>query len=167
MADAPTIDATYSGPTGGRVPSPWSTRPPPHFGPRSSLIPIQRGLRFALRALGERWVGAPPSPSLRLSKHRTSVKKSSIWSRKKSPIWGMCSVSPRYYDLINRQAGCPLNLPLPERPGFSLASVGGSGPMDRGSFVLLILPLGFLVLEPILVLLPVGHGSAFERISRG
>jgi hypothetical protein len=40
---------------------------------------------------GERGVGAPPAPSLRLSKHRPSVKKSSIWSRKKSPILGMCS----------------------------------------------------------------------------
>jgi hypothetical protein len=65
--------------------------------------PDLQGLRFALvpwgkvsacpdlRRMGERGVGAPPAPSLRLSKHRPSVKKSSIWSRKKSPNLGMCS----------------------------------------------------------------------------
>jgi hypothetical protein len=37
------------------------------------------------------------------------------------------------------------------------------GAMDRGSFVL-ILPLGLLVLEPVLVLLAVGHGGAFEGL---
>ena len=61
--------------------------------------------------------GAPnlrsPSPSLQLSKYKPSVKKSSIWARKKSPILGMCSEPPRYNNLINRQAGRPLNLPLP------------------------------------------------------
>jgi hypothetical protein len=70
-------------------------------------------LRFALRTMGERGVGAPPSPSLLVSKHTPSVKKSSIWSRKKYPKWGMCSGPPWYYNLINRQAGRPLRLPLP------------------------------------------------------
>ena len=53
------------------------------------------------------------SLSLRLSKHTPSVKESSNWSRKKSPILGMCSDPPRYYNLINRQAGRPLKLPPP------------------------------------------------------
>jgi hypothetical protein len=70
-------------------------------------------LRSALRTMGERPTYAPPSHSLVVSKHTSSVKKSSIWSRKKSPIWGMCSGPPRDYNLINRQAGLPLRLPLP------------------------------------------------------
>jgi hypothetical protein len=61
--------------------------------------------------------GAPnlrsPSPSLQLSKYKPSVKKSSIWARKKCLIWGMCSEPSQYYNLVNRQAGCPLNLPPP------------------------------------------------------
>jgi hypothetical protein len=44
-----------------------------------------------LHRMGERQTYAPLSPSLRLSKHCPSVKESSIWARKKSPIWGMCS----------------------------------------------------------------------------
>jgi hypothetical protein len=78
--------------------------------------------------MGERGVGAPPFPSLLVSKHKPSVKKSSIWGRKKSPMLDMCFDVPRYYNLNNRQAGRPLNLPLPERPGISIASGGGTGP---------------------------------------
>ena len=87
-------------------------------------LPLSDGARSAqadLRRMGERGVGAPPSPSLRLSKHTPLVKESSIWSRKKSPIWCMCSDPPRYYNLNNRQAGCPLNLPPPKSsPAFHL-----------------------------------------------
>ena len=36
------------------------------------------------------------------------------------------------------------------------------GPSDWSLFALLILPLGLLVLEPVLVLLAVGHGGTFE-----
>jgi hypothetical protein len=66
-----------------------------------------QGLRFALvlwgklsvcaalRRVGERQSDAPPAPSFRLSKHRPSRKKSSSWSRKKSPILGICSDAPR------------------------------------------------------------------------
>src|SRR5215211_2415859 len=72
--------------------------------------------------MGERGVGAPPFPSLEVSKHSSSVEKSPIWARKKSPILGICPGPPRYYNLINRQAGHLLNLSSPpERPGFSLA----------------------------------------------
>jgi hypothetical protein len=52
---------------------------------------------------GEAPTPRSPFPLPRLvSKHRPSVKKSSIWRTKKSPIWGMCSEPPRYYNLINR-----------------------------------------------------------------
>jgi hypothetical protein len=73
---------------------------------------------------GERQPHAPHSPSLGVSKHRPYVKKSSIWSSKKSPIWGMCSSPLRYYNLINRQAGRPSS-PSEDQPGFSL----GIGPV--------------------------------------
>ena len=39
-----------------------------------------------LSGKGERGVGAPPSPSLVVSKHSPSVKKSPIWARKKWPF---------------------------------------------------------------------------------
>jgi hypothetical protein len=92
-----------------------------------ALMP-QGYLCAELHRMGERPTYTPPSPSLRLSKHRPSVTKSSIWARKRSLIWGMCSGPPRDYNLNNRQAGCPLPLPLPEQPGFSLASGGSPGP---------------------------------------
>jgi hypothetical protein len=64
--------------------------------------------------MGDRQTDNPPFPLTRLvSKHKLSVRKSDIWSRKKSPILGMCSGPPRYYNQINRQAGCPLDLPPP------------------------------------------------------
>src|SRR5215213_7656647 len=75
----------------------------------------------------------------------------------------MCSAPPRYYNLINRQAGCPLNLPSQSGPVFLLPLRAVLGPMDRGSFVLLILPAGLLVLESVLVLLAVGHGGALKK----
>src|SRR5215207_2583436 len=53
--------------------------------------------------------GAPnlrsPFPLLGGIKAHPSVNKSSIWGTKKSPILGMCSDPPRYYNLIRRQAG--------------------------------------------------------------
>src|SRR5215208_5130235 len=62
-----------------------------------------------------------PFPSLEVSKHTPSVKKSSIWGRKNSLICSMCSDPPRYYNVINGQAGCPLNLPPPQSaPAFLL-----------------------------------------------
>src|SRR5215208_7214038 len=68
--------------------------------------------------------GAPsqrsPFPSALVSKHTPSVRRSPIWSRKNSPTWSMCLEPPRYYNLMNRQAGCPLNIPLPEPQGRSL-----------------------------------------------
>jgi hypothetical protein len=74
----------------------------------------------------------------------------------------MCSA--RLYNQINRQAGCPLELPPSQSsPAFLLPLAAVRGAMDRGSFVL-ILPLGLLVLEPVLVLLAVGHGGAFEGL---
>jgi len=88
----------------------------PSRGLRPFALPHSHAARLAcadLLRMGDRQSADPPSPSLRLSKHRPSVKKSSIWSRKKSPIRGMCSYPPRYYNPINRQAGCPLNLPPP------------------------------------------------------
>jgi hypothetical protein len=110
VADALTLGATYSKLEGGRVPM---ERALLTTGRALLSYPLLRGLRFALRTMGERQPNAPPSPSLLISKHRPSVKKSSIWSRKKSPIWGMRSGPPRYYNLMNRQAGRPLNLPPP------------------------------------------------------
>ena len=65
-----------------------------------ALLTTGRALRYALRKVGERQPNTPPSPSMRLSKHRTSVRKSPIWSRKKSLIWGMCYYPTRYYNLI-------------------------------------------------------------------
>ena len=64
-------------------------------------------LRFAFAKKGERQTYAPLSPYLGVSKHPPSVNKSSICGTKKSPILGMCSGPPRYYNLIRRQAGCP------------------------------------------------------------
>src|SRR5919107_1731181 len=82
--------------------------------PSICLALVLQGYPYAdLHRMGKRGVDAPPSPSLVVSKHRPSVKELSIWSRKKSLIWGMCSDPPRYYNLINRQAGCSLNLPPP------------------------------------------------------
>src|SRR5215211_1958300 len=113
--------------------------------------------------MGERQPYAPPSPSLLVSKHTSSVKKSSIWRRKKSPILGMCSGPTRYYNLTNRQAGCPLNLPLSSQsdPAFLMPVLAVLGPMDRS---LLVLPVFLTVfaLEPVLVHLAVGHGGSCE-----
>jgi hypothetical protein len=53
--------------------------------------------------------------------------------------------------------------PSQERsPAFLLPLLAILGPMDRGLFVLLILPMGLLVLEPLFVLLAVGHGGVVE-----
>src|SRR5215210_5427331 len=79
--------------------------------------------------MGDCQTDHPPYPLARLvSKHTPSARTQSTWGTKKSLICGMCSGPPRYYNLLNRQAGRPLNLPLPEQPGFSLASGGGSVP---------------------------------------
>jgi hypothetical protein len=103
MADALTLGATYSSVQGRARPLPWEHAPALLTTGRALLsYSCSAALRFALRRMGERQTYAPPSPSLRLSKHSPSMKKSSIWSRKKSPILGMCSGPPRYYNLINR-----------------------------------------------------------------
>jgi hypothetical protein len=90
--------------------------------PSICLVLMSQGHPCAdIHRIGERQTYAPPSPSLEVSKHRPSVKKSSIWARKKSPILGMCSAPPRQYNPVNRQAGYPLNLPPPESgPAFLL-----------------------------------------------
>jgi hypothetical protein len=68
------------------------------------------------------------------------------------------------YNQINRQAGCPLELPPSQSsPAFLLPLAAGLDPMDRGLFVLPILPT-VLTLKPVLVLLSVGHGSALEGL---
>ena len=107
-----------------------------YHGPELSVY-LTPALRFALLRMGEHQSPVPPSPSLRLSKHRPSVKKSPNWARKKSPILGMCSDPPRYYNPINRQAGRPLRLPpSQERPGFSVdCPPVVLGPMNRALFV--------------------------------
>src|SRR5215208_5701994 len=69
--------------------------------------------------MGERQPHAPPSPSLGVSKHTPSVRESFIWRRKKSPIWGMCSDPPRYYNLTIVKPGAPLSPSEERRPGFS------------------------------------------------
>src|SRR5215218_7716529 len=113
--------------------------------------------------MGDCQTDDPPFPLSRLvSKHTHSVRRSPNWGRKKSLILGMCSGPPRNYNQINRQAGCPQRLPPSQSgPAFLLLLATVLGAMDRDSFVLLILPLGLLVLEPVLVLLAVGHGGAF------
>jgi hypothetical protein len=80
-----------------------------------SFCPSHKGGALNLRS---------PFPSLLVSKHRPSVKKSSIWARKESPIWGMRSGPPRNYKSLNRQAGCPQRLsPSQERdPVFLLTA---------------------------------------------
>jgi hypothetical protein len=114
MADALSLGATYSSVRGSARPLPMERARPPHYWPRSSVV-SSCSAAFALPFA--QWGSAKPtiphSPSVRLSKHQPSVKKSSIWARKKSSIWGMCSGPPRYYNLFNRQAGRPLNLPPP------------------------------------------------------
>src|SRR5215216_3999363 len=69
--------------------------------------------------MGERQPHTPPSPSLGVSKHTPSVRESFIWRRKKSPIWGMCSDPPRYYNLTIVKPGAPLSPSEERRPGFS------------------------------------------------
>jgi hypothetical protein len=59
-------------------------------------------------------------PPWRLSKHTPPPNSSSIWGRKKSSIWSMCSGPPRYYNPINRQAGRPSSPSEERRPGFSV-----------------------------------------------
>jgi hypothetical protein len=81
-----------------------------------------------IRRMGEVQRDAPIPPSTLVSKHTPSVRTWPTWARKKSLIWGMCHGPPRYYKPIDRQAGCSLILPLPERPGFSVASDGGPEP---------------------------------------
>ena len=84
--------------------------------------PIASGAAFAL-PLAE-GVSAKPTlplpPPWRLSKHTPPPKSSSIWGRKKSSIWSMCSGPPRYYNPINRQAGRPSSPSEERRPGFSV-----------------------------------------------
>jgi hypothetical protein len=49
-------------------------------------------------------------------------------------IWRMCSGPPRYYNLINRQAGCPQRLPpsLERSPAFLLPVLALLGRLGRG-----------------------------------
>src|SRR5215212_6030375 len=118
--------------------------------------------------MGDCQTDDPPFPLSRLvSKHTHSVRRSPIWGRKKSLILGMCSGPPRNYNQINRQAGCPQRLPPSQSgPAFLLLLATVLGAMDRDSFVLLILPLGLLVLEPVLVLLAVEHGTLHVGITQ-
>jgi hypothetical protein len=106
-------------------------------GLRPFALPRPDAARLPL--LGTSQNGGAPNlrssfPSLEVSKHTPSVKKSSILSTKKSPILAMCSGPPQYYNLLNRQAGCPLNLPLSSKkqPSFSLASGSDPGPSGPG-----------------------------------
>src|SRR5215210_4242535 len=98
MADALTLGATYSSVQGLARPLPWEHAPSLLTTGRALLsYSCSAALRFALRRMGERQTYAPPSPFLRISKHRSPVEESSIWSRKKPPILGTCSGPPRYY----------------------------------------------------------------------
>jgi len=100
---------------------------PPVLGAPVSLIRSELArygapaLRFALRRMGERPCGAPPSPSLGVSKHTLSVKKSSIRARKKYPKWGMRSGSPRHYNEFIVEPDAP-HPPLRNCPAFLLLS---------------------------------------------
>src|SRR5829696_2705602 len=60
------------------------------------------------------------SEVLLVSKRTPSVRTSPTWGRKESLIWGMCSGPPRYYNLINRQAGRPSSPSEDQRTGFSI-----------------------------------------------
>src|SRR5215213_2069691 len=55
-----------------------------------------------------------------VSKHTPSVRTSPVQGRKKSLIWGMCCGPPPYYNLINRQAGCPSSPSEDQRSGFAI-----------------------------------------------
>jgi hypothetical protein len=46
----------------------------------------------------------------------------------------MCFDAPRYYNLINRQAGCSLNLPSQSRPAFLLNSNQGAQSRSSDQF---------------------------------
>jgi hypothetical protein len=77
----------------------------------------------------------------------------------------MCSGPSQNYNQINRQAGCPQRLPPSQSgPAFLLPLAAVLGPMEQRLFVLPTLLAGLLVLEPVLVLLAVGHGGAFEGV---
>src|SRR5215212_2499139 len=80
--------------------------------------------------MGERGVGAPLSPSFGVSKHTSSVKKSYIWRRKKSPILGMCSDPLRYYNLTIVKPGAPLPPPRNGDPAFPI----GIGPVPCSKY---------------------------------
>jgi hypothetical protein len=84
--------------------------------------------------MGDRQTDIPPFPLTNLvSKHSPSVRTSPTWGRRKSLICGMCSGPPRYYNLMNRQAGCSLILP-PLRAArlFYCLRAGGSEPSGTG-----------------------------------
>ena len=73
MADALTLGPTYSRPKGGRVPSPWSTRPPSSLlAALFSHILMQRGLRFAATTGGMLVCRPPVTPSVAASKHTSA-----------------------------------------------------------------------------------------------
>jgi hypothetical protein len=69
------------------------------------------------------WGSAQPTlplPSLWTSKHIPSVNKSPIWSRKKSPILGMCSGPPWYYNPTIVKPDAPHPPPRNGDPAFLL-----------------------------------------------
>ena len=95
-----------------------------------------------------------PSPNTRESGHL--AYKDAPFSVRAPVLLGttICSIV---------KPGASESSPLPERPGFSLASACGPGSYGPGSFVLTI-RLSTLVLEPVLVLLVIGHGGTFEGL---
>jgi hypothetical protein len=71
---------------------------PHRRGLRPSLCPHPNAARLAcanLRRMGDRQSTDPPSPSVLVWKHTSSVKKSPIWARKKWPFWGRRLGPPR------------------------------------------------------------------------
>ena len=95
---------------------------PSPFAGRSSHTSQGTGLRpFSLcpsQRMGERGVGAPPSPSSLVWKHTSSVKKSPIWARN-HPFWVFAPAHPGT-TISSSLSRAPL-IPLEEPPGFSLA----------------------------------------------
>jgi hypothetical protein len=87
----------------------------------------------------------------------------------RSPGPGLASLgAPALYSTISLEAPVGSGSPILPRPGRFLCTAGAfvGGVQKTGRrpslFVLLILPVGLLVLEPVLVRLAVGHGGAFE-----
>ena len=104
-------------------------------GLRPFALLMSCGARSAQADLRREWgIAKPTFPLTNLvSKHSPSVRTSPTWGRRKSLNCGMCSGPPRYYNLMNRQAGCSLILP-PLRAArlFCCLRAGGSEPSGTG-----------------------------------